>query len=266
MLVFSTNITSSQVIKNRLLNNTSFSGNQNEPFSLKRNLPLKRRWLKLTNEFGISKEIAEVEFDNLKKEYQAKGRYYHTFDHIKDCLNKLEQFSNLNPKVITPRKKAVLELALWYHDFKDDKLNPNAINESAEFAGKFLQNSKSYKAQVPLLKDLIMATKYFAVPVPAKKSKSKDLINLMRDLDFSALACKQRRFYKNSFRLRKEAAYVGKTPEQQIISQKWFLENLINQPNIFKTSFFRTLEIKARKNINAYLLKIQKNSIKMLVA
>lgn len=266
MLVFSTNITSSQIIKNKLLNNTSFSGNQNEPFSLKRNLPLKQRWLKLSNEFGISKEIADVEFENLKKEYQAKGRYYHTFDHIKDCLKKLDLFCIVNPKVITPRKKAVLELAVWSHDRIDDRLNPKAIDESAEIAAKFLENSKNYKAQIPLLKDLIMSTKYFDTPIPVKKSKHKDLINLMQDIDLSALACRPRKFKKNSSNLKKEAAYVKKSHEQQIIDQKRFLEKLINQPNIFKTYFFRILETKARKNINNCLLKIQNNSKKMLVA
>lgn len=266
MIVFSANIASSQVIKNRLVNSTSFSGSQNEPFSFKRNLFLRQRWLKLSNEFGISKEIAEVEFDNIKKEYQAKGRYYHTFDHIKDCLKKLDQFCIVNPKVITPRKKAVLELAVWSHDRIDDRLNPKAIDESAELAAKFLENSKNYKAQIPLLKDLIMSTKYFDTPVPVKKNKHKDLINLMQDIDLSALACRPRKFKKNSSNLRKEAAYVKKSHEQQIIDQKRFLEKLINQSNIFRTYFFRVLETKARKNIIASLQEIQKNSKKMLVA
>lgn len=214
-------------------------------------------WLELTNELGIDSSVAKKTFQDIQAAYAPnQGRFYHTLDHVSHMLDELEGFCASNPGKITRTQKAMLKLAVWFHDFRDERLNPTAVDESAKIAADFLANSSTHKDQIPLVKDLIMVTKYFANP--KLNDEFKFLTGLMQDLDLSALGISWDKFYTNNINLRKEAYAVGKTEEQALAGQKWFLGKLCDQESIFQTDWFKgRYERTSRENI-ARLLKLIK--------
>lgn len=237
----------------QIARNNYVSAPQNN-ISFTSNSASESNWLALTDELKIERCISKPMFQEIKTAYSEKGRFYHTLDHVSHMLDQLEEFCANNSGKITKDQKAIMKLAIWFHDFKDERLNPIAVDESAQAATDFLLISPSHAKHVPLLSNLIMATKYFANPAPALFGEFKFLTDLMQDLDYSALGLDWEKFkYNNVVLLKQEAEYVGK---DYVKNTKGFLGKLCEQKSIFKTDWFRgRYERIARENI-ARLLKM----------
>jgi len=149
---------------------------------------------------------------------------YHKRLHIVDCMNELYEVKHLleNPDAV--------ECALLFHDVIYDPANPaKNEEESAAYAEKTLTQRWLPKSFIKTVKQLILATKPWAVP---KTNDSK----YIKDIDMSIFGRDDRKYTQYAKDVRRE--YYMFSDEQ---FKKWrgeFLLSLIKKKNIYQTEYF----------------------------
>ena len=94
---------------------------------------LSARWHRLTAPFVPDAARREAEFQRLAAAYQAPTRHYHTLHHLANLLFRLD--------TVALQDRAVVELAVWFHDAVYNALKPDNEARSAAEALAFLQGS-----------------------------------------------------------------------------------------------------------------------------
>lgn len=144
---------------------------------------LKQRWNKLADKLGVEPKLAQETFKAILAKYSESSRVYHNKDHIIDLLEVFDE-AMTSPDGPKPQFPEMLELAIWFHDFEDERGNAIAVDQSAAQATAFIQNSKTASPeQIAMLSANIMATKHLTTPPtdPALDSQ------MMVDIDLSIL-------------------------------------------------------------------------------
>ncbi len=194
---------------------------------------LHNRWLAACNEIGKNGNDL---WPGLKAHYTAQNRAYHNFDHIRDCLLKLDENTNLT------ESKEALEMAIWFHDVIYDPAASDNEESSARFAREFL-------GDLPIagkIANLILATKHKSTP----DSQDEKLIC---DIDLSILGSEPNRYRSYSDAIRSEYSRVP--AEQYRLGRIRVLKNFLQRPEFFTTEAFRErYESQARANLKAELL------------
>ena len=81
-------------------------------------------WISFFSHLGAKGEPGQV-FADLDGRYREPGRFYHTWEHVIDCLGKLDATRSLCDSPLA------VELALWFHDAV---CNPRADDNEARSA------------------------------------------------------------------------------------------------------------------------------------
>jgi predicted metal-dependent HD superfamily phosphohydrolase len=84
---------------------------------------LSARWHRLTAPLVPDATRREAEFQRLTAAYQAPTRHYHNLKHLENLLTRLD--------AADLQDRAVVELAVWFHD-----VVCNALNHNNELCGK----------------------------------------------------------------------------------------------------------------------------------
>ena len=189
------------------------------------------------------RSLCTEHYANFIARYTEPHRFYHTINHIMDCLDELEQFKQA---VIDPD---AIELALWYHDAIYDAKEEDNEEMSVrlfliEFVARYLPGliDKKFAQQV---RRLILATKQDKVPTEIDDQ-------LINDIDLSIFGQSETKFDEYERQIRKEHEWlpdeVYATKRSAII--KSFLERL----TIYSTDFFRDkYEAQAQQNLKRSL-------------
>ena len=168
--------------------------------------------------------------------YDESHRYYHTQQHLKECMVLLDKFED---KFIKP---AEVKLALYFHDIVyDPKSNTNEIESSAH-AVNFLRSINAPVSLQQRIHDLVMMTVNHTPP-----ARDYDAY-LMIDIDLAILGSEPDRFKEYQSQIRKEFKHVDR--HEFIQARNEFLKKFLDYDTIFHTPYFRGhYERSAKENI-----------------
>jgi len=178
-------------------------------------------------------------FEQLKDQYSEPHRYYHTTQHLVECLRYLD---NVQPTT----HKAEITIALWFHDAIYDVKAHDNEERSAQWANTImLQQGVDYESR-RLIHELIMVTKHPSIP-------STPTEQLMVDIDLSILGSSPDRFNQYQQQIRQEYSWVEE--EQYNAARKSILTQFSNLEPIYRTAQLnQLLEKQAKTNLQLALL------------
>lgn len=234
------------------LENVLLQTNQNDSISLN---SAENKWMDLANDLEIDKEASKQKFERIKMAYSENGRQYHKLSHVLDCLNQLELYCADNPEALDKTQKNILKLAIWFHDYEDERLDGHrAVDESARIAEDFLVGHiKNHKSEKLLLKELILSTKHG--DNENFKPQNEKLCNLMKDINFSILGRDNKTYARHVNQLKNE--WIAVFSEQDVwkfidarINSLKQLKQLLEEGKLYSTEWFRIrYEKQAKINI-----------------
>ncbi len=218
---------------------------------------LKKKWDRLHSQLGDSSNynFSEVTFEILFKNYFFdQNRHYHDAQHIRACLETLEDMVAHLTKTQSFPKELVnftaIEIAIWFHDFiYDTRTNNN--EKLSSLAGK--QFVLGLTGSLPLaekVESLILFTKHNRPPITAEEE-------ILSDIDLFILGDYNSVYRDYSKNIRKEYHW---TPDFIYYSGRLkILEDIYNKQQIYYTSYIKqyhnyyddylSFEDNARKNI-----------------
>lgn len=200
-------------------------------------MPTFSQWQNTWLTLGTEKAKLPVQlYDDVIAKYNEPHRFYHTQQHLAECLDKLSELRQL---AINP---AEIELALWFHDAVYDPTSHDNELLSAEWAKSSIVAAGLDNAIAERVFDLIMATQHHAKP---ENTDTQVLI----DIDLAILGANPERYYEYEQQIRQEYAFA---PEPIFKAKRAeILQRFLAQPSIFTTPLFiERYERQARANIN----------------
>jgi predicted metal-dependent HD superfamily phosphohydrolase len=212
---------------------------------------LSDRWRSLTVAIGASGDAAGA-FADLDRRYREPGRYYHTWDHVTDCLARLDAAPGL-----CDRPEAV-ELALWFHDAVYD---PRAGDNEARSAELLRESAARLGVDAGLAAAsaaLVLATAHLAEAGAALGQESPASAHdaaAIRDLDLAILGAPPARFDAYEAAVRREYGFLSEAEWRA--GRARVLRAFLDRPRIFLTGEFHArLERPARANLEDGLRRL----------
>ena len=177
-------------------------------------------------------------FRELQKMYREADRFYHTEQHVVECLRALDRH------VLVAGNPAEIELAIWFHDAVYDPRKSDNEARSAALARRTLLSVGVGAESVGRIASMILATR-------THRAQGSDA-ELMLDIDLEILGQPQAIFWQYDQAIRKEYAWV---PEAQYLSARArVLQGFLERSSIYCTAAFREArEQQARLNIERRL-------------
>jgi predicted metal-dependent HD superfamily phosphohydrolase len=184
--------------------------------------------------------LVEECWQQIKKQYSAKGRYYHTLQHLQNMFAGLTMVKDILGDW------DVLVFALFYHDVVYNPLKQDNEEKSAALAEKRLNEFGVPVTQIKACKQQILATK-------AHAAASDTDTNLFTDADLSILGQPDDVYKAYCRQIRQEYAIYPDIIYNP--GRKKVLQHFLQMQNIYKTGIFYNLyEEKARENMKQELL------------
>ena len=198
------------------------------------------RWHRLTAPFVPDAARREAEFQRLAAAYQAPTRHYHTLHHIANLLHRLD--------AAALQDRAVVELAVWFHDAVYHALKSNNEARSAAEALAFLQDSALEPARQQRVAFLIGRTANHTQPQPPDDG---DLLAFL-DADLSILGAPADVYREYARQIRCEYRRVPLLLYRP--GRRKVLASMLAAPVLFHTPGWRAeLDAAARRNLQAEL-------------
>ena len=191
------------------------------------------RWRQLMKLWGAANHVAV--YRELVGSYSEPHRYYHTVDHIVDCL---EQFDQVH---VAAESREEVELALWFHDAIYKPVSSKNEIESAEWAVDFVRSVGAPEAKCDRVYGHILATKHEAQPTDADST-------MLVDIDLSILGRAPEAYDRFEENVRKEYKWVPWSLYRR--KRREILSSFLERDNIYFTDHFRDkYEQTARRNL-----------------
>ena len=189
------------------------------------------RWSALCHRLGVAG--APGRFEALRSAYSAPGRYYHTHQHIVECLGIFDECGDGGVR------RDEVEYALWLHDIIHEPLRSDNEARSANLALSWLPAGG--EGRTDRIRALILATQHRAPPGSADEA-------LIQDIDLAILGAPPVRFAEYELQIRREYEAV---PLLIFRSQRRaILEGFLGRESIFNLPWFRArYEAQARENL-----------------
>src|SRR5882762_6025461 len=184
-------------------------------------------------------------FDSVKREYDGPGRFYHTWQHISECLEFL--FAERQGDV------GVLFFAILFHDavYVAGRLD-NEVR-SADLADELLMRFSALdEARRRRVRELILLTATHRLPLGSRDEEAA----LLLDIDMQVVGSDSQRYDGYADAIRRE--FVPVVNERRYrIGRLFFLSELQNQDFIFHTRRFRErYERQARANAREEITRL----------
>jgi predicted metal-dependent HD superfamily phosphohydrolase len=201
---------------------------------------IRPRWRGLLDRLELQGPGAEA-LAALEAGYASPGRAYHTWAHIRRCLEELDATppSELDP-LLPP---ALVEAALWYHDAVYDPGGADNESRSASLARDALRSLGLRRAAAERVELLVLAT--------AHGSGSPDpegAAALVRDIDLAILGAPEPEFDAYSRAIRFE--YAGVADAAYRSGRRAVLQSFLRRPRIYLTPrLHEEREARARGNL-----------------
>ncbi len=180
----------------------------------------------------ISQEI----FTYIKECYSQTGRYYHTLQHIEECL---EHSLAIQHNISNP---TAMLLAVLFHDIIYNPQADNNEERSAIEAKTLLKNGYSEK-ELAKIESLILVTKH---PSPITNQDEAYMV----DIDCAIFGSSESRYREYCKQVRME--YHQFSDSDFLKGRKAFLTTMLSQENLYHTTYFQSHYTKiALKNISS---------------
>jgi predicted metal-dependent HD superfamily phosphohydrolase len=200
------------------------------------------RFERVCRELGVAADRAT--YDRLVAAYGARGRHYHTVEHLAACLRELDSARSV------AEHPAEVEIALWFHDAVYKTRARDNEARSAAWAAGFLQAAGCGAAAVARVERHIMATRY------SEAAASGDTA-LMVDVDLSILGQPPEVYLAFEANVRREYWWVPAPVFRR--ERARILRQLIAGPRLYATDVFRDrYEQQARRNVEAALALLER--------
>ncbi len=189
----------------------------------------------LVSAYSSNVDLNQRLWEELKKAYQAKGRYYHTIKHLEDLHGHL-----LEMKPHIQNWHAVL-FTLFYHDFIYSIHNSDNEEKSANCAIDRMKQLSVPLALIEITRLQILATKAHTL------SPDSDT-NYFTDADLSVLGQERQTYTHYAQHVRKEYGFYPNLIYNP--GRKRVLRHFLTMPRIYKTELaFQKWERNARLNL-----------------
>lgn len=199
------------------------------------------RFARLWSLLGATDDEAFA-FHRLEAAYAEPHRAYHNAEHIRDCLDRLDE-STKEPI------NSALEAALWFHDAVYDPRRDDNEAASATLAEQLLAEAGIPDASAIEVRRLILLTRHLEIP-------SDPAGRLISDVDLSILGRDPAEFEEFERRIRAEYAWV---PEPQYREgRSRILAGFLARPQLYQTPYFRNrYEESALRNLQALIDRLR---------
>lgn len=204
------------------------------------------RWLTLMEQLTLPPSL-EV-YQQLWSAYREPHRYYHTVEHITDCLQQLDLVKSL------AQSPAEVELALWFHDAVYQPKAQDNEAQSAAWAIRFLQTAIEVN-RIPAdiqqtIHSHIMATQHQGAAYSSDTT-------LVVDIDLSILGREADQFEQFEDNIRQEYQWVSAPLYRQ--KRCAILTSFLDRATIYETVYFQErYEKAARQNLERAIAKLSK--------
>ncbi|MDF1739315.1 MAG: hypothetical protein P1U86_09155 [Verrucomicrobiales bacterium] len=174
----------------------------------------------------------------LRRRYSSQGRHYHTLQHIRNCLSKLDSVSHCH-------NREALKLAIWFHDAIYDPLRTDNEEASAELADEWLASIDASSQLREDVAGLIIATDHKTAP-------ANDDEKLIVDIDLSILGSSEIDYVRYAGNIRKE--YAAFSDKDYTEGRKKVLRHFLDKPALYSIPLFsERFEAPARRNLEREL-------------
>ena len=187
---------------------------------------------------------------DLQRGYASPGRYYHTIEHIRACLEELDSARHLC------KRPECVELALWFHDVVYD---PRAKDNEEQSATMLLQAARRMGLAEELAGHAARIVRETAHADPAGRGAPDIDAALARDVDLAILGKPQPVFAAYERAIRKEYGFL---PDSEFhAGRARVLEGFLARPTIYLVELFRgKYEEGARANLAQSLEALRKGT------
>jgi predicted metal-dependent HD superfamily phosphohydrolase len=181
----------------------------------------------------------------LRGKYREKERFYHTLEHLNECLDSLEAARS---RVPVPNADAI-EMALWFHDLVYVPRVDNNEEESARIAELCLNQAGASQLLVNDVNRLILATRNH-------QHDDQEDAKWMIDIDLAIFGQHEDRFAEYERQIRKEYEWVA--ADVYCEKRVGILEAFLLRPRLYQTDYFcQRLESQARANLQALIYSLR---------
>jgi predicted metal-dependent HD superfamily phosphohydrolase len=197
-----------------------------------------RTWNRAWRDLGGAGDAGDVR-DRLLACYAEPHRFYHTLQHLRECINHFESCINL------AEHPGEVEYALWFHDAVCDPHRHDNEAMSAVWAETAAVERGVPMASACRVRSLVLVTRHDVAPAgPDEK--------LIADVDLSILAAPCERFDEYERQVRREYAFMPDTLFK--VKRGEVLRGFLGRTHIFNTNHFRgAYESAARDNLKRSL-------------
>ena len=204
------------------------------------------RWLSFWAILGAKGDPGQV-FSDLDRRYKEPGRFYHTWDHVSDCLGELPAARSLCDSPLA------VELALWFHDAVCD---PRAA-DNEERSARLARNAAAAMGIDPALADLsarlILCTAHGAESSGEEDGDRDSAV--VQDIDLAILGRQPRMFTAYERNIRREYSFL--TEREYREGRVRVLGRFLSRRRVYRTDMFhRRYEEAARRNLRSSLASL----------
>ncbi len=181
-------------------------------------------------------------FELLDSSYSESHRYYHTAQHIAECLTEFDSTSALAAQPLA------VEAALWFHDVVYDTQRFDNEEQSSILAERCLLEAGAPESTIQCVRDLILSTKTHDASLHEDGA-------LLVDIDLSILGSSPERFHEYEDQIRQEYLWV---PDEVFNTKRSeILRRFLTRKTIYATERYqRSHETQARRNLAASLNRL----------
>lgn len=202
---------------------------------------MQQQWRALCQHIAPLLPVEET-FSQILQAYAEPHRFYHTLQHIGNCLR---EYYAIQEYFYHPNEVA---WALWLHDAVYDTHAHNNEEQSALLSARILHQGGASATVVNRTTKLILATRHHTAPLEYDT-------HYVVDIDLAILGTAPQVFAVYEENIRREYAWV---PEQLYREKRReILAAFLQREHIYYTPYFRDrLEHQARKNIQLSLVRL----------
>ena len=173
----------------------------------------------------------------LQAAYAQPQRYYHTQQHLQECLTLLTEVEHL------AKQPAELTLALYFHDAVYEPQAHDNEAKSAAWAERVLTQCHASLTLVQRIKQLIMATQHHQIAADDNDGQ------LLLDIDLAILGQEPTRFNEYEQQIRQEYLWVSE--QDYRVGRAKVLTGFLQRKAIYQSDYFRKrFEQQARLNLS----------------
>lgn len=202
---------------------------------------MQARWNALVAPLVLDAAQRDAMYQQLVTAYAEPGRHYHNLCHVQALLDTVDEYAEL------VEDRAVVELAVWFHDAVYDYRSAENEARSAALARQFLAASTlSAKRQARVGYLIECTARHTAAHAPAPD------LDFFLDADLRILGAETADYAAYAQQIRQEYRLVPAELYRQ--GRRRVLESLLNTPQLYRTAEFRRqFEAAAQRNLQAEL-------------